>query len=143
MGRGEEGADVSLSDVDGSVSSFHFTYDATGPMSMTFYGTEYFYLKNAQGDVTGLVDSSGTQVVCNCKRWLCRCRKTTFLQSGRWLYANPQYMTCDEKGHAVCTYDATAFLVYINQVILCSSNEKAYFVPPTQRVRGKLYRLEF
>ena len=26
-------------------------------------GTEYFYLKNAQGDVTGLVDSSGTQVV--------------------------------------------------------------------------------
>lgn len=60
-----------------------------------------------------------------------------------WLYANPQYMTCDEKGHAVCTYDATAFLAYINQVILCSSNEKAYFVPPTQRVRGKLYRLEF
>ena len=47
----------------GNSTLMHFTYDATGPMSMTFYGTEYFYLKNAQGDVTGLVDSSGTQVV--------------------------------------------------------------------------------
>lgn len=34
-------------------TSLHFTYD----------GAEYFYLKNAQGDVTGLVNSSGTQVV--------------------------------------------------------------------------------
>lgn len=60
-----------------------------------------------------------------------------------WLYDNPQYMTSDKKGHAVFSYDATAFLTYINQVVLCSSNEKAYFVSPTQRVRGKLYRLEF
>lgn len=60
-----------------------------------------------------------------------------------WLYDNPQYMTYDEKGHAVCTYDATAFLAYINQVILCSSNEKAYLIPLTQTVHGKLYRLEF
>lgn len=55
--------DMKWIEIDGSDSSFHFTYDATGPMSMTFYGTEYFYLKNAQGDVVGLVDSSGTQVV--------------------------------------------------------------------------------
>ena len=60
---GDTLTDMQWVEVDGSVSSFHFTYDATGPMSMTFYGTEYFYLKNAQGDVTGLVDSSGTQVV--------------------------------------------------------------------------------
>ena len=60
---GDSLTDMQWVEVDGSVSSFHFTYDATGPMSMTFYGTEYFYLKNAQGDVTGLVDSSGTQVV--------------------------------------------------------------------------------
>ena len=41
----------------------HFTYDAVGPLSVNFNGTEYFYLKNAQGDVTGLVDSAGTKVV--------------------------------------------------------------------------------
>ena len=41
----------------------HFTYDAVGPMSVNFNGTEYFYLKNAQGDVTGLVDSAGAKVV--------------------------------------------------------------------------------
>ena len=52
-------------------------------------------------------------------------------------------MTCDEKGHAVCAYDAMAFLAYINQVILSSSNEKAYVIPATQTVRGKLYRLKF
>lgn len=31
-------------------------------MSVTYDGAEYFYLKNAQGDVTGLVNSSGAQV---------------------------------------------------------------------------------
>ena len=41
----------------------HFTYDAVGPMSVNFNGTEYFYLKNAQGDVTGLADSTGAKAV--------------------------------------------------------------------------------
>ena len=50
-----------------------------------------------------------------------------------WLYDNPQYMTCDEKGHAVCAYDAMAFLAYINQVILRASNEKAYVIPRYKR----------
>ena len=40
-----------------------FTYDAVGPLSVNYNGTEYFYLKNAQGDVTGIVDAAGTQVV--------------------------------------------------------------------------------
>ena len=39
-------------------TSLHFTYDELGPMSVTYDGTEYFYLKNAQGDVTGLVNSA-------------------------------------------------------------------------------------
>ena len=39
-------------------TSLHFTYDEIGPMSVTYDGAEYFYLKNAQGDVTGLVNSS-------------------------------------------------------------------------------------
>ena len=46
-----------------SSTSLHFTYDEIGPMSVTYNGAGYFYLKNAQGDVTGLVNSSGTQVV--------------------------------------------------------------------------------
>ena len=32
-------------------------------ISVTYNGVKYFYLKNAQGDVTGLVNASGTQVV--------------------------------------------------------------------------------
>ena len=34
-----------------------------GIFIVKYDGAEYFYLKNAQGDVTGLVNSSGTQVV--------------------------------------------------------------------------------
>ena len=53
---------VNISAPTGS-ATLHFTYDEIGPMSVTYDGAEYFYLKNAQGDVTGLVNSSGTQVV--------------------------------------------------------------------------------
>lgn len=41
----------------------HFTYDEIGPASVNYNGTEYFYVRNAQGDVTGLVSTSGTRVV--------------------------------------------------------------------------------
>ena len=44
-------------------NKLHFTYDSTGPLSVNYNGTEYFYVKNAQGDVTGLVSASGTRVV--------------------------------------------------------------------------------
>ena len=44
-------------------NKLHFTYDSIGPASVTYNGVKYFYLKNAQGDVTGLVNASGTQVV--------------------------------------------------------------------------------
>ena len=40
-----------------------FSYDAIGAMSVSYNGTDYFYLRNAQGDVTGLVDSTGAKVV--------------------------------------------------------------------------------
>ena len=46
-----------------SGNKLHFTYDSTGPLSVNYNGTEYFYVKNAQGDVTGLVNASGTRVV--------------------------------------------------------------------------------
>ena len=41
----------------------HFTYDEIGPASVNYNGTEYFYVRNAQGDVTGLVSTSGARVV--------------------------------------------------------------------------------
>ena len=44
-------------------NKLHFTYDSTGPLSVNCNGAEYFYVKNAQGDVTGLVSTSGTRVV--------------------------------------------------------------------------------
>ena len=44
-------------------NKLHFTYDSTGPLSVNCNGTEYFYVKNAQGDVTGLITTSGTRVV--------------------------------------------------------------------------------
>ncbi len=44
--------------------TFHYTYDGNGtPFSMTYNGSEYFYLTNLQGDVTGLADASGATVV--------------------------------------------------------------------------------
>ena len=44
-------------------NKLHFTYDSLGPASVTYNGVKYFYLKNAQGDVTGLVNASGTMAV--------------------------------------------------------------------------------
>ena len=52
-----------LTDLSWGSNRMHFTYDSLGPASVTYNGVKYFYLKNAQGDVTGLVNASGTQVV--------------------------------------------------------------------------------
>lgn len=42
----------------------HFFYDGGGtPVSFDYNGSIYYYLRNAQGDITGIIDSSGTQVV--------------------------------------------------------------------------------
>lgn len=42
----------------------YYTYDANGKLvSMNLNGTEYFYIRNAQGDIIGLIDKTGTQVV--------------------------------------------------------------------------------
>ena len=52
-----------LTEMTWGSNKLHFTYDSIGPASVTYNGVKYFYLKNAQGDVTGLVNASGTQVV--------------------------------------------------------------------------------
>lgn len=44
--------------------SIYYSYDADDKLvSMTLNGTEYFYIRNSQGDITGLIDTEGTQVV--------------------------------------------------------------------------------
>jgi RHS repeat-associated protein len=44
--------------------SLYYTYDGSGNLiSVNLNGTEYFYTRNLQGDVTGLIDSTGAQVV--------------------------------------------------------------------------------
>ena len=51
-----------LAEMTWSSNKLHFTYDSIGPASVTYNG-RYFYLKNAQGDVTGLVNASGTHEI--------------------------------------------------------------------------------
>ena len=50
-----------LTDLSWGSNRMHFTYDSLGPASVTYNGNRYFYLKNAQGDVTGLVKSCERQ----------------------------------------------------------------------------------
>ena len=47
-----------------TATTLYFTYDASGtPMSVTYNGTNYYYATNIQGDVTAILDTSGTAVV--------------------------------------------------------------------------------
>ena len=47
-----------------STDTLFFAYDAFGsPLSVTYNNTDYYYTANIQGDIVGVVDSTGTQVV--------------------------------------------------------------------------------
>lgn len=48
---------------DESALTLHFAYDTMGPVSVSYDGATYYYLRNAQGDVMGLVNTAGAQVV--------------------------------------------------------------------------------
>ncbi|WP_242876298.1 hypothetical protein [Desulfosporosinus hippei] len=49
---------------DNSTDKLYYSYDAAGSLvSMNLNGTEYHYIRNAQGDIIGLFDGTGTQVV--------------------------------------------------------------------------------
>ncbi|HBW38388.1 RHS repeat-associated core domain-containing protein [Desulfosporosinus sp. BICA1-9] len=49
---------------DNGTDKIYYSYDAAGNLvSMNLNGTEYYYIRNAQGDIIGLFDSAGTQVV--------------------------------------------------------------------------------
>ena len=46
------------------INSIYYSYDADDKLvSITLNGTEYFYVRNGQGDISGLIDTSDTQVV--------------------------------------------------------------------------------
>ena len=42
----------------------YFNYDASGvPVSIVYNGTTYYYVTNLQGDIVGIVNQSGNQIV--------------------------------------------------------------------------------
>jgi RHS repeat-associated protein len=54
----------SLSQMTVGNNTLYFAYDASGtPMSVTYNGTNYYYATNIQGDVTAILNTSGTAVV--------------------------------------------------------------------------------
>ncbi|MBQ4600358.1 MAG: RHS repeat-associated core domain-containing protein [Oscillospiraceae bacterium] len=53
---------ITVTDVNGN--TLYFTYDASGtPQTVTYNGTTYYYATNLQGDITAILDSTGTTVV--------------------------------------------------------------------------------
>ncbi|QGU96846.1 DNRLRE domain-containing protein [Clostridium bovifaecis] len=49
---------------DNGVDKIYYTYDSSDNLvSMNLNGVEYYYIRNAQGDIIGLYDKDGTQVV--------------------------------------------------------------------------------
>ncbi|PJI07266.1 MULTISPECIES: RHS repeat-associated core domain-containing protein [Clostridium] len=57
-----DGSNV-IYETDGT-NKIYYTYDSAGKLlSMNLNGTEYYYIRNVQGDVIGLIDKAGTQVV--------------------------------------------------------------------------------
>ena len=53
-----------LSQMTVGSNTLYFSYDASGvPMSVTYGNSTYYYVTNVQGDVTGILNSSGALVV--------------------------------------------------------------------------------
>jgi len=56
------GSQLSQMTVDGN--TLYFAYEASGtPLSVTYNGTAYYYATNLQGDITAILNTSGTAVV--------------------------------------------------------------------------------
>jgi len=55
--------DQVVHEADGE-NSIHYRYDGSGSLvSMEYNGQEYYYIRNAQGDIIGLFDKTGTHGV--------------------------------------------------------------------------------
>lgn len=48
---------------DNGTDKIHYTYGGKYVVSLNFNGTEYYYLRNAQNDIIGLIDGNGNEVV--------------------------------------------------------------------------------
>jgi len=46
-----------------TVDKLVYNYGDNGLVGFTLNGTEYFYIRNSQTDIIGILDSNGTQVV--------------------------------------------------------------------------------
>jgi len=46
-----------------TVDKLVYNYGDSGLVGFTLNGTEYFYIRNSQTDIIGILDSNGTQVV--------------------------------------------------------------------------------
>ena len=56
--------DGNLIDALWGSNRIHIFYDGVGsPVSITYNGATYYYVKNLQGDIVGLTDTSGVYVV--------------------------------------------------------------------------------
>ncbi len=54
----------SLSQMTVGTNVLTFSYDANGqPLSVNYNGTVYYYVTNIQGDVIGILDTTGNTVV--------------------------------------------------------------------------------
>lgn len=42
--------------------TLHFIYDILGPAAVDYNGTRYYYTRNAQGDIIGIIDIEGTKM---------------------------------------------------------------------------------
>ena len=65
------------------------------------------------------------------------------LQSGffDWMYDSSEYIIQGKNNTLAFSYDKNAVLKYINDVILCDSREKAYFIQ--QSANGDVHTLKF
>ena len=48
---------------EGSLGNIYYLYDLTGVVGLTYNGSTYYYVKNLQGDIIGILDSNYNQVV--------------------------------------------------------------------------------
>jgi hypothetical protein len=55
--------DDQLTHMTSGSDTLHFYYDGDCAAMITYNGTNYYYIRNLQNDVIGLIDMSGTSVV--------------------------------------------------------------------------------
>lgn len=54
---------TTVDDENPTTETLYFTYETSGPMTVTYNGETYYYAANLQGDVVAILDDSGDAVV--------------------------------------------------------------------------------